>query len=177
MNWYALHCHSNYEGRVEGQLQRVAVEPFWPTVKHTVFKGWKGRERVVRKSLLPGYVFARFDALHRVPVISIPGIVRIVGYGDHQPAPIPDVEIESLKILMECGGPVEVEYLPQPGDSISISCGPLAGCEGFVTTLRGKCRVRVNVSLLNRAVSAEVDAAWLKPVPGKSLNTSNPATR
>ena len=40
----------------------------------------------------------------------------------------------------------------------------LAGVEGILEDVRGKYRLVVSISLLQRAVSAEVDRNWIRPV-------------
>ena len=48
----------------------------------------------------PGYCFARFDPRERLPILKCAGVVNIVSF-DGEPAPIPEHEIDSIRLLVE----------------------------------------------------------------------------
>jgi transcription antitermination factor NusG len=117
--------------------------------------------------LFPGYIFCRIDLSNRtVPVVSTPGVIRLIGVGP-TPIPIPEEEMDSLKRILASGLPSESVYL-EIGQRVRITRGPLAGTEGVLCRMRDKHRLMVAVTLLNRAVSVEIDASWTMPVNSTS---------
>ena len=162
MNWYALHVRSHFEFRVQESLDGLDLEQFAP---HQTFKSRFGKGGVARRPILPGYVFARLDLeQHHVPVLRITGVVHVIGFGP-DPEAIPDCEIEALQALVASGRALRREaYEPTLGDEVEISCGLYAGYQGIVTIIRGECRLKVSIHSLRITVSAEVDAASVKPV-------------
>jgi len=55
-----------------------------------------------------------------------------------------------------------------PGEVVLVKSGPLAGVEGVVVLVKGSTRVIVSIGLLNRGVSAEVDASCLESLNKKA---------
>jgi len=61
--------------------------------------------------LFPGYVFCRFDANKRLPILTTSGVISVLGFGN-EPAPIPDEEIEAVSAALCSGLPaVPCAYL------------------------------------------------------------------
>jgi transcriptional antiterminator NusG len=165
MSWYALHVRSCCEHLVDGALDSMGIERYWPFREHK--SQLRGKEHLIRRSIFPGYVFSRFeyeDGRERVPVISIPEVIRVVGFGN-QVASIPDHEIESVRIMVATPLAIRVATpidLLMAGDEVLIKSGPLAGVRGnIVWSASGQPRVIVGISMLGGYRSVEVDRAWL----------------
>lgn len=158
MNWYALHVHPNSERLVAMQLLGGSIEAFYP---HTVAKS-KDKKRDVDVKFMPGYVFGHFDILEKTPVIAIPQVVSILGWGRHA-APVPDEEIAAVKLIVSFPAlaPLPCAYV-SAGDRVLVRRGPLAGLEGYVMYSKSIARVIVSVAMLARSISAEVDADSLE---------------
>lgn len=160
MRWYALYVRSCMERRVSSALFERQVENLWPSYsvkqKHKV--GRKTEERVIQRSLFPGYVFGRLNwREQRHAVNAVPQIARILNI-DGEPLVIPDHEIESVRLLMAAP---EVGISPHPyvelGDRVRIKHGPWTGLEGFVSILRGKSRVVVSLHAIRSSVISDVE--------------------
>lgn len=50
------------------------------------------------------------------------------------------------------------------GDPVRIFRGPLAGLQGTLVGVRNERRLVISVQMLQRAVSVEVDSAFVEPV-------------
>ena len=155
--WYAIWTRSRHEKAVSDQLARKRIEAFLPTVPR--WSRWKDRKKKINWPLFPGYCFARFDpASERLPVLKCSGVVSIVSF-DGEPAPIPDLEIESIRRLVES----ELQYDPCPfireGDLVEIVHGPLKGAVGRLIRKGSRARLVLAIEIISRAVSVEVDAA------------------
>jgi transcription antitermination factor NusG len=157
--WFAVWTRSRHEQIVREQIGAKGVEAFLPTV--TKWSRWKDRRKKVDWPLFPGYCFARFDPDERLSVLKCTGVVSIVSFnGDI--APIPDVEIDSLRRLVAS----ELQYDPCPlireGAMVEVVHGPLKGVIGRLLRKGAHARLILAVDLIGQAVSVEVDAADVK---------------
>jgi len=112
--------------------------------------------------LFSGYLFCRFNPADRVPILSTPGVVLIVGSGK-TPLPIDSKEVEAIRIAIKSGQKV----LPWPhlevGRSVRIEEGSLRGVEGVLLRFKGTNHLILGVQLLQRAVAVEVPEKWVVP--------------
>ncbi len=158
--WFAVWTRSRHEQVVREQIQEKGIEAFLPTI--TRWSRWKDRRKKVDWPLFPGYCFARFDPADRLSVLKCTGVVSIVSFnGDI--APIPDLEIDSLRRLVTS----ELQYDPCPlikeGTMVEVVHGPLKGVVGRLLRKGAHARLILAVDLIGQAVSVEVDAADVKP--------------
>ncbi len=154
MSWFALTVKSQHEKAVADRLCERALEGYSPLYKAR--RRWSDRVRTVELPLFPSYVFCRFDFEERIKVLSTPGVYGVVGFGG-QPCAIEDGEIEAVKTMAGSGLPVMPWPFLHVGNRVLIRQGPLAGLEGILLREKNDCRVVVNLTLLNRAVSVEID--------------------
>jgi transcription antitermination factor NusG len=162
LSWFAVRVRSNQERLVATYLRSRGYEEFSPSYK--VERHWSDRKKEIDRFLFPGYVFCRLDPAVRLPVLQAPGVVDLVSFG-RNPAPIPDLEIESIRRMVQSGLLVTPWPYLELGNSVLIERGPLAGIEGILEEIKGKCRLIVSVNLLQRSVSAEVERSWVRPMP------------
>jgi transcription antitermination factor NusG len=173
--WFAVRVRSNHERIAAAHLRERGYEEFSPSWKTE--RRWSDRTKELDQFLFPGYVFCRLNPLDRLPVLTAPGVVDLVGFGKI-PAPVPDQEIETVRRMVQSG----LFVMPWPflelGHRVLIERGPLAGVEGILDEVKGKCRLVVSVQLLQRSVSAEVDRDWIRPLPPtRSVRSSTAAAR
>ena len=91
--WFALRVRSRYENTVATFLGGKGYEWFLPLYKSR--RAWSDRIKETQLPLFPGYIFCRFDLQHRLPILTTPGVVSVVGIG-RRPVPIDDAEIAAL---------------------------------------------------------------------------------
>ena len=158
--WFAIWTRSRHEQAVREQLQRKHLEAFLPTI--TKWSRWKDRRKRIDWPLFPGYCFARFDPRERMPVLTCAGVVNIVSF-EGEPAPIPQREIESIRLLVES----DLAYDPCPlireGSMVEVVHGPLRGVVGRLVRKSERARLVLSVDLIGQAVSVEVDAGDVRP--------------
>ncbi len=167
--WFAVRVRSNYERIAELHLGDRGYERFSPSYK--VSRQWSDRKKDIDRFLFPGYVFCRLDYHDRLPVLTVPGVVGLVGFGKN-PAPIPDEEIERIQRMVQSGLLVKPWPFLEVGQTVLIEHGPLAGMEGILADEKGQCRLVVSVNLLRRSVAAEVDRNSVRPVPSRQKSES-----
>jgi transcription antitermination factor NusG len=156
--WYAVRTKSNCEKPVVAALMGKGIEAFLP--EYRVRRQSFGRIVTTEVPLFSGYLFCRFDASRRIPVISTPGLVSIVGFGN-EPAPIPDEQIHAVQALLASGLRVEACGYLHEGLRVRIRKGPFQDVEGILVTRKSECTFIVSVPLLQRSVAVEVDPAWV----------------
>lgn len=154
--WFAVWTRSRHEQVVREQLERKGVETFLPTI--TRWSRWKDRKKQVDWPLFPGYCFARFDALDRLPILKCTGVVNIVSF-DGEPAPIPESEIVGIRQLVESDLAFDPCPLIHEGDMVEVTHGPLKGVAGRLVRKGAHARLVLSVELIGQGVSVEVDAA------------------
>jgi transcription termination/antitermination protein NusG len=159
--WFAVRVRSNQERIAEKHLRDRGYERFAPSYKTE--RLWSDRKREIDQFLFPGYIFCRLNPHNRLPVLSVPGVVGLVGFGN-VPAPIPEDEIERIRRMVQSGLLVSPWPFLELGQTVLIERGPLAGMEGILAEEKGRCRLVVSIHLLKRSVSAEVDRKWVRPV-------------
>jgi len=169
--WYALQVRARWEQTTATALSGKGYEILLPV--HKAQRRWTGRKRNLVTPLFPGYVFCRFDASNRLPVLVTPGVISIVRRGQ-VPAPVEASEISALQILMSSGACVEPWPYLEVGQRIRIESTALNGVEGILVGFKGERRIVVSVSLLRRSIALEIDKALVHPVQDRGVNLMRP---
>jgi transcription antitermination factor NusG len=159
--WYALyvrsHCERATEQRLKGKGYR-AFSPFYQT-----WRKRPDRTKQLDLPLFPGYVFCCFNPNKRLPILTTPGVVTIVGAGK-TPEPVKQSEIDSIQIIAEAGQTVQPWPFLRQDQRIRIEAGPLAGIEGTLLTVKDQLRLVVSITLLQRSMAVEVDQEVVRPL-------------
>jgi transcription antitermination factor NusG len=159
--WYALYVRSRHEKVVESGLRGkgyCVFSPFYRTKRKRI-----DRITVIDVPLFPGYVFCYFDSNKRLPILTTPGIVRIVGPGN-RPEPVDDTEIASIRTLALSGQPVQPWPFLRSGQRIRLQAGPLMGAEGIFLRVKDEYHLVVSMTLLQRAVSVVIEKDAVAPL-------------
>jgi len=115
------------------------------------------------RPLFPGYVFCRFDPKVRLPILTTPGVISVVGFGN-EPAPIDSSEIEAIQAVMNSGLHTEPCAFLREGQRILVTRGSLTGLEGLLLRKKSEWRMVVSVAMLQRSISVEIDREWIEPL-------------
>jgi transcription antitermination factor NusG len=171
--WYAAYTASRHEKRVAEQLHERSIEHFLPLYE-TIHRWKNGRHRV-QLPLFPGYVFVHIALRDRLPVLKIPGLVRLVGFGG-VPFPLPEQDVETMQNALNSGVAAEPYPYLTVGSRVEICNGPLQGMKGILLRRRNKFRVVLSLDLIMRAMVVEVEAADVVPVKGTHVHPITRAT-
>jgi transcription antitermination factor NusG len=159
--WYAVRVRSNYERTVSTVLEQKGVAQFLPTYRSR--RVWTDRVKTLDLPLFPGYVFCRIPLDGRNRVVTTEGVVGFVGAG-RQPIPVTESEIEAIRRIVESQAPTEPWPFLKIGQRVRINYGSLIGLEGLLLRVRSSWRLVVSVTLLERSVAVEIDAAYVTPL-------------
>jgi transcription antitermination factor NusG len=164
-SWFALQVRTTHEKRVAAMLALKGYEHFLPLYR--VRRRWSDRIKELDQPLFPGYLFCRFDASSRVAILKTDGVARVVGIGA-EPFPIEDDEMLGIRRAVDSGIDVRPHVFLSAGQRVRVESGPFEGVEGLIVEVRKRHRLVLAISLLQRAISMEIDSAWVTPVSSPS---------
>ncbi len=159
--WFGVHTRSNHEKVTATVLSYKGYDYYLPTYKSK--KRWSDRVVESDRPLFPGYVFCRFDPKLRLPILTTPGVVSVVGFGN-EPAPIEDMEIEAVQAVLRSGLHAEPCAFLREGQRIRVIQGSLTGLEGLLVRKKSEWRMVVSVAMLQRSISVEIDREWIEAI-------------
>jgi transcription antitermination factor NusG len=154
--WYALYTCANHEKRIADQLEGRGIEHFLP--QYESVRRWKDRRVRLKLPLFPGYVFVRLALRDRLRVVQIPSVVRFVGFNGI-PAALPESEMEIMRSGLSHRWRAEPHPFLTVGRRVRITSGPFAGLDGVLKRKKSNLRVVVSLSLIQRSIAVDVDAA------------------
>ncbi|MBI4640374.1 MAG: UpxY family transcription antiterminator [Candidatus Tectomicrobia bacterium] len=159
--WYAIYTKPRHEKRVDSQFIERGITHFLPLVKR--LSSWKDRKKLVAFPLFPGYIFGHFPLRHKVDILKVHGVVRIVGVNGHA-IPVPDEEINAVKTLIE--GDLKCDPYPylKEGMAVRVRRGVLVGVQGILIGRKNPFRLVISVNLIRQSVSLEIDIDEVEPV-------------
>jgi transcription antitermination factor NusG len=160
-HWYAIRVRSQNEDLVARHLRVRGLESFLPV--HKQQHRWSDRFKEIELPLFPGYVFCQFDPLNRLPVLTVPGVVHVVGTGK-TPVPIDEDEIAAIQAAVKSGFSTQPWPFVEIGQRVRIEYGPLCGIEGLLLGFRGHHRIVLSITLLQRSVTVEINGEWARPL-------------
>ena len=159
--WVALQVRQRSEKLVASALISKGIEVFLPL--YTTRRRWSDRVKQLQLPLFDGYVFCKLNLLHRMPALTVPGVIQFVGVGK-SPVPIEENEIAALQSLIKSGLPSMPWPFLKIGQRVRVDYGPLRDLEGILLQVKGSHRLVLSVSLLQRSVSVEVDRDCVTPI-------------
>lgn len=159
-SWYALCVRSRYEKLTATLLANKGYKSLLPLYKCR--RRRPDRYKDVQLPLFPGYLFCQFNPAARLPILTTPGVIHIVGSG-RTPIPIEESELDAVRRVAASRLQAEPWRYLEVGQRVYIQDGPLEGVVGILLTIKNTHRIVLSVSLLRRAVAVEVDRDWVKP--------------
>ena len=150
-------------------LRGKGFEEFLPLQRTR--RQWSDRVKIVDMPLFPGYLFCRLNLEQRMPLLTTPGFLYIVGVG-RNPKPVDESEILAIQTVLRSGLPAKPWPSLVIGERVRLKHGPLCGLEGTLSKIANQHRIYVSVTLLKRSISVEVNPEWIQPIDS-SQNSSN----
>ncbi|MDI6741364.1 MAG: transcription termination/antitermination protein NusG [Smithella sp.] len=165
--WYVVHTYSGYENKVktglEERIKTTGTQAYFADIlipEEDVVELISGEKKSSKRKFFPGYILVRMDmndeAWHVVK--DTPKVTGFIGSKD-KPSPIPDKDVENLKIRIDEG-----TLKPKPkfnfdvGDHVRIIDGPFTNFDGIIDELKPeKSKLRVIVSIFGRPTPVELD--------------------
>jgi transcription antitermination factor NusG len=167
--WYAMQLRPRFEKIVALHLRHKGYEEYLPMYRSR--RQWSDRVKEIDLPLFPGYIFCKFDATDRLPILVIPGVKSVVSFGG-APVTVEEHEISAIQTVINSGltcGPWP--YLSS-GMRVRVRYGPLRGLEGFVVEVKNTYQLIISVTLLSRAVSVTIERDSIVPISDNRVKTT-----
>ena len=151
--WYALYVRPRFERVAAVHLQSLNIEHYLPLRRIT--RQFGSGTRSIELPLLPGYVFCKAHARMRCSLLTIPGVLHIVGEA------IPDQRISELKSIIQPGVNVQRWRFTPSGKTITIQDGALKGITGILD--RSVCDAHVfvmSIEAIGRSIGVHIDGEY-----------------
>jgi len=166
LHWHVLHVIANHEKRVALQLSLRSIEHYLPLYAER--SRWSDRTVTLERPLFPGYVFVRFSRETRLPVISTPGVLKVLG--NRGAAIVDRSEVDRIRNGLANGYMLRPHTGISTGTRVRVCRGMFEGMEGIVSELRRNCNVIIRLSAVEQYFSLEAALSDLevlgKPVTG-----------
>jgi transcription termination/antitermination protein NusG len=188
-DWFVVHTYSGMENRVKANLENRITslnmedyihEVIVPTEEVAEIKN--GQRKLVRRTVLPGYVLVRMDLTDEswAAVRHTPSVTGFVGHS-HQPVPLSLEEVESMlapavAAQAEAAAPeragggtatrkkVEVADF-DVSDSVMVVDGPFATLHATITEINAESqRVKALVEIFGRETPVELSFNQIQKV-------------
>ena len=169
-SWFAIRVKSRCERSVSEALRQKGYDEFLPL--YSSRRKWSDRVKVLQMPLFSGYLFCRFPLAERVPILTTPGVVLIVGRGK-TPLPVETSELEAIRTALASGQQVVPWPRIEVGRTVRIEEGSLRGLQGVVLRFKGANHLILGVELLQRAVAVEVPENWVTPSDDDTITKSS----
>lgn len=159
--WVAAQVRAGWEMKIGCGLRQRGYEELIPSYQQK--RRWSDRIKTVEVPLFTGYVFLRFRADNRQPVVSTPGVIRLVGTGN-TPIPIDDSEIEALQIANKATSRCGPWPFLQVGQEVEVRNGPLYGLKGKIIRFKNKQRIIISLNLLQQSAFVDIEDHEIAPI-------------
>ncbi|RQO71502.1 antitermination protein NusG [Pedobacter sp. KBW01] len=160
--WYPVYTRSRAEKKAYDELNRKAILAYLP-LKKTV-KQWSDRKKIVEEPLIKSYLFVYISAKEYAEVLMTNGIARFI-YFSGQIAPIPDQQINDLKLLLATDADLEViDYDIKPGERVLIKAGPFKGIIAELVSIQNKQRIVLRLQNMGYAININTSVAFVEPI-------------
>ena len=157
--WHVLHTKSRQEKILSADLTAMGLFHYLPLVRQ--IRHYGRHKTMVEIPLFAGYLFLRAtldaayqaDRTHRVAhIIRVPNQQQL------------QRELVNLHLALESGNELTPFPFLKNGVRAEVKSGPLRGLQGVIENRANAGRLILQVEMLGRAVSLEIDGALLEPI-------------
>lgn len=159
--WLAAYTHSRHEQQVARQLEQKNVEYLLP--KYARLVRWSDRVKRTSTPLFPGYVFVNVSRAERVSVLQTAGVIHLVSCAG-QAVPLPQDEIDRLRICGSQAYNVEPHPYLKIGRRVRVKYGPFAGWEGTLIEKQNSRRLVLTIEQIMKSLAINIDGADVETI-------------
>jgi len=165
--WFAVWTRSRQEKVAAAMLETTGVQHYLPL--RSELRQWSDRKQMVAVPLFSGYLFVRLNRKsdNRYQVLNTTGIAGLVG-NSTGPLPIPDRQIEEIRMVLANGLECSVLPLLEEGQRVRVLRGPLTGVEGCLLRSNSGTRILISIQMIHKTLAVSVSRDDVVPlnVPG-----------
>lgn len=175
LRWYVIHAYSNYENQVkrslEERIRRSGLEHCFGKIlvpAEEVVEMRMGQQRKSERKFFPGYVLVQMELNEETwhLVREVPRVLGFIGGTSDKPAPISDMEAETILSRVEEGAAKpRPKVLFEVGEVVRVIEGPFKDFNGVVEEVNyEKSRLRVSVLIFGRSTPVELEFGQVEKV-------------
>jgi transcription antitermination factor NusG len=155
--WWVLHTRPRAEKALARKLGERRTPFFLPLYE----RQWRTKGRLFKSHipLFPGYIFLQSDEEGRQQTVETNMVVRWLPVSDQ---PRLHADLAQLHRLIRTDSLLTPEENLPPGTIVEITAGPLSGLKGTVLRRAKKLRIIIEVQILQRGVSVEIEASMIQ---------------
>ena len=159
-HWYAAYTRSRNEKKVAKDLEEQHIEYYLPLCK--TIRQWSDRKKKVEVPLINSYIFVRIVEKEYLKVLQTTGVVNIVCFSG-KPVPIPDWQIDNLKLMLGAEVPFTTEFRElEEGEEVIVRSGQLTGLKGTIMQIQGRHKLWIRISALNYNLILDIDPRFVE---------------
>ena len=154
-SWYVLRVRSQADRLVHVGLHQKQFEVLNPTYQALSIR--KDRRKVLTRPIFSGYMFIRslLSPECHLEILKTPGVVEILKSASG-PTPVPDDQIENVRLLEKHVGDCFYGTDFEVGDAVFVREGPLAGLRGVIDRL-DRTKLHIHVDAIPGSVMIDVE--------------------
>lgn len=158
-DWFVLHTKSRQEKAIADTLAAMRIPHFLPLVRQPRYHG--KRKAIVEMPLFPSYVFLRGQKEQAFAADRTKRIARIIPVIDQAGI---DRELRNLHLALSGNADLDPYPFLKDGTWVEVRAGPFRGLQGVIDRHLKENRLVLQVNILGRATSLEIDASLLDPI-------------
>ena len=163
--WCAFYTRPRAEKKVNEILVEQGFETFLPLVK--TLRIWSDRKKKVELPLIPSYIFVKTNIEDYHNILSNSNILTVVKI-DNKPVPVPESDINNLRILINNGSKLKVSNTRfSKGETIELTHGQFKGFKGEILRTKGKHNLVIYLNTLKTSISLEISSDIVKKIKDK----------
>lgn len=155
--WWLAHTRPRQEKVVAAALLARGVSYYLPLLTRKSLT--RGRTRMARVPLFPGYVFVYGDEHERLTALQTNRLITMQHVPDGN---LLRAQLKQLAELIAAGIPLTRESRLVPGERVRIKAGPLRDIEGTVLRRNGKTEFLISIDFLHQGASLEIEDCMLE---------------
>ena len=158
-SWFVLRTRSRQEKVLAGELRSRGIASYLPLL--TCTKYYAGRKATVEMPVFPGYLFLRGDVDHAYEADRTRRVAQIIRVADQEKL---DRELRNISLALR--GRANLDPFPylRAGVRVEVREGPFRGLQGIIEHGGRRDRLILQVEILGRAVSLEIEASLLEVI-------------
>lgn len=157
--WHVLHTKSRQEKALADDLRTRGIACFLPLLSQVRYYGT--RKASAEMPLFPGYVFLRGTLDQAYQADRTRRVAQIIRVIDQKQL---EWELTNLHLALQAKVPLEPYPYLQKGVRVEVRSGPFRGLQGIIEDRLKDQRLILQIDILGRAVSVEIDGALLEPI-------------
>jgi hypothetical protein len=160
--WYILSVRPTFESLVTRELRKREFEAFL----------LENNSRLAHKAnayelLLPEVVVCRFDLTEKDKVLSVPGVLCILGIPE--PFPEDDGKIAALRAAISSDAARQVIRPQKEAVRVRVMTGPLRGAVGDLFAIDGRKQLGIRLQLLDQILAFDIQGSSVRTIRRRVL--------